>query len=38
MASKRKKWAGKKASVKLAAAGQSFSWWKAHPEASSGEH
>ncbi len=29
---------GKKASVKLSAAGQSFSWWKAHPEAGSGEH
>ena len=27
---------GKKASVKLSAAGQSFSWWKAHPEAGSG--
>jgi len=29
---------GKKASVKLSAPGQSFSWWKAHPEAGSGEH
>ncbi len=29
---------GKKASVKLSAAGQSFSWWKAHPESGSGEH
>lgn len=29
---------GKKASVKLSTAGQSFSWWKAHAEAGSSEH
>ena len=29
---------GKKTSVKLSAAGQSFNWWKIHPEAGSGEH
>jgi len=30
--------AGSKENVKLAAEGQSFEWWKAHPEAGEGEH
>ena len=29
---------GKKENVKLSAKGQSFEWWKAHPEAGEGEH
>jgi len=29
---------GNKENVKLSAIGQSFNWWKAHPEAGEGEH
>lgn len=29
---------GNKENVKLSAKGQSFTWWKAHPEAGEGEH